>query len=158
MQGIDDIDVQILSKLQDDARQGYGDIARELQVTEGTIYNRITRLKELGVIRRFIADIDFSKLGYDIDVVIGVVADSKHLPAIGREISKESAVRAVYDVAGEYSAIVVAKCMGRDGLSVLVRKILAIPGVGKVYTLPVLQLVKDDYGVRLSGVKKRDVK
>ncbi|MHC1582708.1 MAG: Lrp/AsnC family transcriptional regulator, partial [Candidatus Syntropharchaeia archaeon] len=64
MAKIDELDIKIIRELKRDARTSYREIAERLGVAEGTVYNRIHKLKEIGAIRRFIPDIDYSKLGY----------------------------------------------------------------------------------------------
>ena len=113
---IDDLDVKIIRILQENSRESYRDISTKLKVAEGTVYNRVNKLKEEGVIRRFMVDVDFSKLGYDLTVLIGITVGGGHLPDIEEKISKNGSVSAVYDVTGDYDAIVVAKFKTRDDL------------------------------------------
>ena len=47
---VDDLDRQILRRLQQDGRMPYRQIARELGVSEGTIRGRANRMEELGVL------------------------------------------------------------------------------------------------------------
>ncbi len=48
-QHLDDIDKKIILELQEDARRQFKIIAKKLNVSEGTIKNRVTRLKNRGV-------------------------------------------------------------------------------------------------------------
>ncbi len=43
---VDELDLRILSLLQQNARLSYREIARELKVAVGTVYNRIKRMEE----------------------------------------------------------------------------------------------------------------
>ncbi len=45
---VDELDMRILSLLQKNARLSYREIAKELGVAVGTVYNRIKRLEESG--------------------------------------------------------------------------------------------------------------
>ncbi|MBD3262423.1 MAG: AsnC family transcriptional regulator [Candidatus Altiarchaeales archaeon] len=146
---IDDLDVRILEKLKDDARKSFRDMAEELSVAEGTIYNRVNKLREAGVLRGFIADIDYAKLGYDLTALIGVIVKGGHLPEIEEKISEEENVSAVYDVTGEYDAVVVAKFKDRSQLNTLVKKLTAISNVDRTYTMVVLNVVKENHGINL---------
>ncbi len=51
---LDDIDKKILNILQQDSRIPFSRLAKMLNLSEATIYVRIKRLKENGVIRGFI--------------------------------------------------------------------------------------------------------
>lgn len=57
---LDEVDRRILFRLMEDARDTSApDIAEEVNVSAGTIRNRIHRLEELGVIRGYHAGVDF---------------------------------------------------------------------------------------------------
>lgn len=149
MTKIDELDLKILKELQGNARQSYREIAAKLKVAEGTVYNRVGKLNEMGVIKRFLVDIDYSKIGYDLTALIGIRVAGGYLPEIEEMISKEKNVTAVYDVTGEYDAIAVVKFRDRDGLSRLVKKILAMPHVERTYTMVALNVVKEEHGVEI---------
>ncbi|RLI91276.1 MAG: AsnC family transcriptional regulator [Candidatus Altiarchaeales archaeon] len=149
IQKIDELDLKILRELQKDARQSYRDLADKLGVAEGTIYNRIHKLKDIGVIKRFIPDIDFSKLGYDLTAIIGIRVEGSHLPEIEKEISKEKNVSAVYDITGEYDCIVVAKFKTRYELNNFVKKILSMPHVKRNNTMVGQNVMKEDHGIKI---------
>lgn len=146
---IDELDLGIIRELQEDARRSYREIADKLNVAEGTVYNRVNKLRELGVIKRFIPDVDFSKLGYDLTAVIGVMVEGGHLPEIEKQIAWEPNTTAVYDVTGDYDAIIVAKFKDRSSLNDFVKKILATEHVKRTYTMLVLNVVKEEHGIGL---------
>jgi len=146
---IDELDIKIIRILQENSRESYRDIANKLGVAEGTVYNRVNKLKEEGVIRRFMVDVDFSKLGYDLIVLIGIIVEGGHLPEIEKRISKSGNVSAVYDVTGEFDAIVVAKFKTRDELNGFVKKLLATPYIKRTYTMVVLNVLKEVHGVEI---------
>ena len=50
---LDDIDVEILKIINDDVRTSYRQISRDLEVSVGTIHNRIDKMVKTGVIRKF---------------------------------------------------------------------------------------------------------
>lgn len=146
---IDEVDINIIRELQKDARQSYREIAEKLNVAEGTVYNRMNKLKEIGVLKKFIPDINFAKLGYDLTALIGVMVEGGHLPEIEKDIAAEACVTAVYDVTGDYDAVIVAKFKERDALNALIKKILAMPHVKRTNTMVVLNVMKEEHGVRL---------
>jgi len=69
------LDLSILRELKKDARKSHRDIAEKLGVAEGTVYNRVNKLQDMGIIKRFMVDLDFSKLGYDLTAVIGLIVE-----------------------------------------------------------------------------------
>ncbi|KUJ99636.1 MAG: Transcription regulator, Lrp/AsnC family, partial [Thermococcales archaeon 44_46] len=84
---VDELDRKIISILQEDARLSYREIAKKVGVAVGTVYNRIKRLEEEGIIRGFVPKLDYAKLGYDLTAIIGVKAQGKRIIEIEREIA-----------------------------------------------------------------------
>jgi Lrp/AsnC family transcriptional regulator, regulator for asnA, asnC and gidA len=144
---VDELDLSILRELKKDARKSHRDLAEKLNVAEGTIYNRINKLQDSGVIKRFMVDLDFSKLGYDLTVLIGIIVEGGHLAEIEEKISKKPNVSAVYDVTGEYDALIVAKFTERDSLNDFIKSILRLPYVKRTNTMLVLNVIKETHGV-----------
>ena len=146
---IDKLDVEILIELQKDARKSLREIAEKLDVAEGTVYNRINKLKKIGIIEKFIPIINHSKLGFDLTAIIGITAEGKHLIELEEILAKEPNVTAVYDVTGEFDVIAVAKFKTREDLNALVKKVAGLKHVTRTYTMLVLNVVKETHAVEL---------
>ncbi len=146
---IDSLDIKILVELQEDARKSLREIAEKLGVVEGTVYNRINKLKKMGVIKKFIPVIDYSKLGFDLIAVIGVTAEGGHLIEVEEMLANEPNVTAVYDVTGQFDVITVAKFRDRESLNDFVKKIAKLEHVQKTYTMLVLNVVKETHCIDL---------
>jgi DNA-binding Lrp family transcriptional regulator len=147
---IDDLDVKILVELQEDARKSLREIAEKLGVAEGTVYNRINKLRKYGVIEKFIPIVNYSELGFDLIALIGVTAKGGHLVEIEETIADEPNVTAVYDVTGEYDMVVVAKFNDRESLNGFVKRVAGLEHVIKTYTMLVLNVVKETHSIDLS--------
>jgi Lrp/AsnC family transcriptional regulator for asnA, asnC and gidA len=140
---VDELDMQIMRELQKDARQSFRELAKKMKVAEGTIYNRINKLRGTGVLRGYAPNIDVSKLGYDLTALIGIAVEGGHTDEVGRRIAEDSNVSAVYDVTGDYDAVVIAKFRDRNALNDFVDKILAMGHVRKTYTMVVMDVLKE---------------
>lgn len=77
MRELDETDLEILRLLLADARRPYSDIADAVGLSAPAVSDRIARLRETGVIRRFTLDVDRSQLrdGIPVLVDVGLVAD-----------------------------------------------------------------------------------
>jgi DNA-binding Lrp family transcriptional regulator len=156
---IDRTDLEILIELQKDARKSLREIAEKLDVAEGTVYNRINKLKKMGVIKTFIPIIDHSKLGFDLTAIIGITAEGGHLIEVEELLAKEPNVTAVYDVTGEFDVITVAKFRSREELNAFVKKIAGLEHVKRTYTMLVLNIIKETHAIDLEKLlDKMEVK
>jgi Lrp/AsnC family transcriptional regulator for asnA, asnC and gidA len=70
--GLDDLDLQILDVLIKDSRTPYLEIARQCHVSGGTIHVRMKKMEDMGIIKGTKLIIDNSKLGYDVCCFIGI--------------------------------------------------------------------------------------
>ncbi|MGY5852904.1 MAG: AsnC family transcriptional regulator [Candidatus Thorarchaeota archaeon] len=62
---MDWLDKKIIRKLMENCRESYHSIARAFNVTCPTITNRVTRMRQSGVIQRFVAEISHEAMGVD---------------------------------------------------------------------------------------------
>ena len=141
---MDKKDIQLLKLLQNDARMPYKKIAEKLKVSEGTVYNRLDKLKKSGILLGFEAKIDYDQLGYKLTAVIGIRVRGMALVKVEGEISKLKNVLCTYDITGDYDAIIIAKFRSRSDLNTFIKKILKISEVERTYTQIVLNTGKED--------------
>ncbi|GAA0654730.1 winged helix-turn-helix transcriptional regulator [Salarchaeum japonicum] len=101
MRGLDDIDREILSMLAADARTPYSDIADAVDRAPPTVSDRVDRLQELGVIRRFTVDLDRSTLDAGTPVLVELAVASDAVEAVRSALRGADAVERVYVTAGD---------------------------------------------------------
>lgn len=142
---VDEVDLKIIEMLEKDARMSFREIAKALDISEGTVYNRVKRMQEAGIILGYSAKVDPTKLGMDLTAVIGLRVAGGHLVDVEREIAKSKEVRCVYDVTGDYDAVVVARFKSRVELNRFIKGVLALPHVERSVTHVVLNTVKEDF-------------
>lgn len=77
MRDIDDTDRELLRLLLRDARRPYSELAEEVGLSAPAVSDRVDRLRDLGVIRRFTVDLDRSRLrdGTRLLVTLAVAPD-----------------------------------------------------------------------------------
>ena len=141
---LDDLDIEILRSLNDNARKSFRDIAKELQVSLTTVSNRVKAMEREGVIQGYIPVIESTKLGYDIMVVIGVKVVHGRIVETERDLAKDPAVFAVFDSTGDWDAIIMARFKSRVELNLFVKKVLDHENVDRTYTQVVLNVTKDE--------------
>jgi len=141
---LDELDIDILRSLNENARKSFRDIARELHVSLTTVSNRVRAMERAGVINGYIPVIDATKLGYDIMVVIGIKVIHGKIVETEKDLAKEPGVFAVFDSTGEWDAIVMARFHNRGELNAFVKKVLDHENVDRTYTQVVLNVTKDE--------------
>jgi len=141
---LDDLDIDILRSLNENARKSFRDIAKELHVSLTTVSNRVRAMERAGVLQGYIPVIDPAKLGYDIMVVIGIKVIHGKIVETEKDLAKEPGVFAVFDSTGEWDAIVMARFHNRVELNAFVKKVLDHENVDRTYTQVVLNVTKDE--------------
>lgn len=141
---VDELDIKIISLLQKNARLSFREIARELDVAVGTVYNRIKKLEENGVIKGYAPVLDYEKLGFGLTALIGVKAQGRKIQEIERKIAEKSRAMMVYDITGEFDIFVIAKFRDREDMNRFVKWLLSLDGVEKTNTSVAMQVVKEE--------------
>ena len=146
---LDDLDLQILRSLNDNARKSFRDIAKELHVSLTTVSNRVKVMERAGVIQGYIPVLDATKLGYDLTAIIGVKVIHGRILETERDLAKDPAVYAVFDSTGDWDAIIMARFKNRVELNEYVKRALDHENVDKTYTQVVLNITKDEKRVKV---------
>lgn len=76
MRDLDETDLEILQLLQSNARRPYSDIAEVVGLSAPAVSDRVGRLQEVGVIKRFTLDVDRSQLSEGIPVLVTLAVPS----------------------------------------------------------------------------------
>ena len=110
----DDLNRAIIKMLQQDGRLPYKDIARALQVSEGTIRNRVQSMKQSGALK-IVALADPMAIRYKADAMIGIKVASPVTPrAVALRLSELSEVVYVLWVSGRYDLLIEVVCETRS--------------------------------------------
>jgi DNA-binding Lrp family transcriptional regulator len=142
---LDETDVKILKALTLDARLSSRQIAKQCEISIGTVLSRIKKLEKAGVIKGYSALLDHEKLGYELTVITEITVSKGRLLEMENEIARLPNVCCVYDVTGLTDALIIAKFKNREELSKFTKRLLALPYVERTNTHVVLTTVKEDF-------------
>ncbi|VVB55105.1 putative HTH-type transcriptional regulator [uncultured archaeon] len=92
---IDDLDTQILENLQSDARMSLRELGQKLGVPHTTVFTRVNRLVERGVIDQFTAKINPHDLGLKLGIIM-IDAHPSESKKIAEEIAQHEEVQKVF--------------------------------------------------------------
>ena len=142
----DDLDLAILELLRSDGRKPYTEIAQVLQVSEGTVRNRVARLVQKGVMQ-IVGLIDPIRLGYDAPAMIGVNVQNADIDEVARKIASFPEVSYLIMVSGGFDLIVEVICRDRTHITEFInQKLRKIPGVAQTQSFFILKTIKMAYG------------
>jgi Lrp/AsnC family transcriptional regulator for asnA, asnC and gidA len=143
---MDQIDLDIIAYLQSDGRKPFTDIAKELEISEGTVRNRVTRLVEKGVLQ-IVGLIDPNRLGYEAPAMIGVSVQPALLDEVAEIVADFPEVSYLIMVSGGFDLFVEVLCRDLDHLaSFLSEKLLRVQGITDTQTFITLRTYKLAYG------------
>lgn len=134
---LDKIDIEILRCLQEDCTLQYKQIAEKVGSPTTTVYSKIKRMKESGIIKSCKAILDHDKLGLDLTAFIFLTyakiskeeTETKNETETERKsaaieaadkLKKYDGVQEVHILAGPWDVLVKVKIPDRESLSKLV--------------------------------------
>lgn len=167
MHDLDETDLDILRLLVSDARRPYREIAEEVGLSAPAVSDRVSRLREQGVIRRFTADLDRQQLREGVPVLVRLQVDPGSVEVVRDSVAELEAVEHLY-VTVDGSVVVHANAprnvrnwleevLDQDGISAIDVDLLSesqwVPAVGATD----LALICDECGntVTSEGVTAR---
>jgi len=134
---LDDLDWKILYALQENARQTYSETGRLLNVAHSTIYERIKKMEEHGVIKKYTTVVDLEKIGIKyLTAVMTVITDPKESENVAEKLSEFNEVLEVYTSLSE-ELLIIAKVVAEDQgklHSFIAQSVAPLPGVLKIRT------------------------
>ncbi len=130
MAKIDDLDLQILSELSEDAAISVPKLSKKIKVNSSVVYSRIKRLVKRKLIERFTIVVNDQELGYQVKALTGINMDSKLRDNVIDELFKVDGVREIAEVTGRFDILVTMYAKSLDEMHKLVSdKIGLIEGV-----------------------------
>ncbi len=144
---LDETDVKVLKTLTEDARLSSRQIAKQCDISIGTVLSRIKKMEEEGIIKGYTVLLDQEKLGYELTVVTEITVSKGRLLEMENEIARIPNVCCVYDLTGMSDAAIIAKFKSREELSKFTKRLLSLPYVERTNTHVVLTTIKEDFRI-----------
>ena len=106
----DDLNQRIIRLLQEDGRAAYDVLAQKLGVSGGTVRNRVTRMRDAGMLR-IVAVVDPVAVDYESDAMLGIKTAPGVAPAaVADRLDPHPAVVYVMWVSGRFDLLVEVVC------------------------------------------------
>lgn len=147
-QHLDRIDVEILKILQVDSTKAIKDIAKEVGLSATPTYERIKRLENDGIIKKYIAVLDGIKIGLDIVVYCNVRLKEQSkdaLESFEQSVANLPAVLEVIGLSGNYDYMLKIVSPNIHAYNDFLMNVFStIPNVGQFHSNIVLGDVKSN--------------
>lgn len=129
---LDDLDLAILSQLEDDGRKSFSDIASKLDVTVSTISTRVKRLTDRKILT-ILGFLNPYKIGINIPATIYLNTRPGYIEKVAEDISNLPEVTWVAVFTGDFDVLADIHCWDVDHLTEFITKrINHIEGVEKM--------------------------
>jgi Lrp/AsnC family transcriptional regulator for asnA, asnC and gidA len=142
---MDETDRQIVELLRENGRRSNVEIARTLEISEGTVRKRIDRLLAQGAVR-IVGVADPAIIGYSTRAFFFLTIELAHVEDVARLLCDMPEVLSVSCTTGEYDLVVEAAFESdRHLMSFLTERVASIPGVVGSKTAHIPRVVKHHY-------------
>jgi Lrp/AsnC family transcriptional regulator, regulator for asnA, asnC and gidA len=133
---IDNVDLKILSLLLKDAKMPYTEIGKKVFVSGGTVHVRMKKMEDMGIVKGATLDIDYTKLGFDIQAFLGIYLQKNSLyDEVSTQLKAIPEIISINYTTGAYSIFVKLVCKDTQHLrNVLHDKIQKIEGIERTET------------------------
>jgi DNA-binding Lrp family transcriptional regulator len=145
---LDDKDRKILLQLAGDGRKPVVEISNELGMPRATVQERIRKMTERGVIKRFTVIPDYGKIGKEVTafILVGFSGDSNlSQRSLANEIAKIPEVYEISLISGEWDIILKVRAGSVSEIGTLViDKLRMMRGIQKTQTCVCFQTIKEN--------------
>ena len=144
---LDTLDWRILQAIQQNSKQTYSEVGRQLGVAHSTVYDRIRKMEKSGIIKKWTVDIDLEKVGINnITARMTVYTDPKESEQVAKSLSDAKEVLEVsMSLSEELLIIVKVVARNQEELhSFIAKKVAPLQGVLRIRTSIVTKRIKEE--------------
>ncbi|HCZ36462.1 MAG TPA: transcriptional regulator AsnC [Cytophagales bacterium] len=134
---IDNTDLRILEILMQDAKRPYTEVAKRVNVSQGTVHVRMNKMEDAGILEKTTLKINYAKLGYDITAFIGIYLEKSALyEMVLAKLKSIPEITNIHYTTGNYSMFVRIHCRDTNHLKeVLHDKMQQVEGIERTETM-----------------------
>ena len=134
---IDNIDLQILDILNQNAKKPYTEVAKKVHVSGGTVHVRMKKMEDMELVKGTTLELDYTKMGYDITAFIGIYLEKSAMyDQVIVQLKSISGITNLHYTTGNYSIFAKLYCKDTKHLKdILYDKIQKISGISRTDTM-----------------------
>ena len=143
---MDEKDIQILTTIAEEGIDSPEKIERHTDIPKSTVHYRLNQLREDGILKNDLSDMDLAELGLSITLITEVYAEfgEGYHETVGEKIAEVEGVNQVYFTLGETDFVVVSHLSSREMVQRVVEDFEAIDGVRRTNSTFTIQTVKSE--------------
>jgi Lrp/AsnC family leucine-responsive transcriptional regulator len=138
MKKVDDIDLELLALLQQDATRPYAALGAAVGLSAGAAHERVRKLRERGVIRRTSVDVDPAAVGCGVLAFV-MVESAAWMGESAEAFAGIPEIQEAHVIAGSASVLVKVRTSTTEQLQDVLRRLYAIEGVSGTRATIVLE-------------------
>lgn len=155
---LDGLDIKILRILQENCKLSAREMASQLDVPITTVYSRIKRLEDLGLIKGYRALLDSKKLGKGATAFILASVAYTHprrsdiisQREVAEKVSEFPEVQEVHIISGDWDLLIKIRAEDVDRVgSFVVDKLRTVEGIEKTLTCMVFNTLKEETSINI---------
>ena len=149
---LDDLDIIILRKLQENGRTKRSELAEMIGLSIPSLSDRLKKLEDHGVIEGYYTKLNRHIFGYDIMAFVSVIMESsKNYEKFIEHVKKTPDILESYSILGEGSHILKLVVKETKELEIMLSKIQSWPGVTRTVTSFVLSPIKETTNLNIQS-------
>ncbi|WP_198673140.1 Lrp/AsnC family transcriptional regulator [Simplicispira lacusdiani] len=141
----DSLDARIISALGADGRRSYAEVGAEVGLSTAAVHERVKKMLDKGVIRRFSISVDPERVGLNFTAFVAIRNDGGiHCRDVAPRLRAMPQVEELHSVAGEYDFLAKIRTTHARALEEVIYQIKAIEGVARTTSTVVLNTEFED--------------
>lgn len=131
---MDTLDHQLIGLLRNDARLSVAALAHKLQVSRGTVTNRIARLEDQGIIVGYTVRLRPDAQPHDIHAWTSIAVEGNETRTVIASLLGEPAVAELHDTNGRWDLLAELRAESMAELSQVLERVRLIKGIANTET------------------------
>jgi len=134
---VDAIDLKIIDKLKNNARESYVDIGKKIGLSPSSVRERIQKLEDAEIITGYSLELDHKKIGYGLEVLISFKVFSGKLKVFCDVLKQYEEICQMYRITGTHNIFMKVILVDQSHLERFIDSII-------VYGEPTTHLILSD--------------
>lgn len=138
---VDNTDLKLLEILKENSRLSFADLGRKINLSPSSVRERVQKMEDEGVIKKYDIEIDNKKIGYDLEAFILVKVFPGKLKYVIDKVKEFPEITAAHRITGNQNIHLKVVVQNQVYLQQLLDKLMQF---GDTNTFLILSQVNDD--------------